>query len=98
MEVKFIRISTPAAANRKPVGLIAQLAEHYTGIAEIINISLVFLLNIVLLNPFADNFVVLFFLTPCVAVREFDFCWRSCFVVFVCFIFFIFVHYIFFPF
>ena len=65
MEVKFIRISTPAAANRKPVGLITQLAEHYTGIAEIINISLVFLLNIILLNPFAENFVVFFFNPVC---------------------------------
>ena len=53
--------ATPAAANRKPVGLIAQLAERYTSITEIIDISLDFLLNIILLNPFAQNFVVFFF-------------------------------------
>ena len=38
-----VMYAAPAAPNRKPVALIAQLEERYTDNAEIINISLVFL-------------------------------------------------------
>ena len=56
---------TPAGANRKPVGLIAQLAERYISIAEIINISLVFsVVKYNLIKPIRRQLSGLFFFNP----------------------------------